>query len=520
MSSESSSITIKEQLIKYGYFPEQLPPCFCSESLFTSYSSLLSVKTDGNSECTTFSISKRSSGRRIMRIPNPEHQIRLIEFILKNQFELKNWCARAKYSQSNPFKSENEHYSDGFLDIPRLRDKLSIPSAFLANLRTRIRTSLGYKFVYRVDLSSFYDSIYTHTFEWATKGREQAKLDLFIKPKPLDLGAKLDKLVRNTNSLETAGIPTGPYTSRIISEVLLVAVDEKLAGLGLLFQRYVDDYEFYFKSEDELLKMQGQIANAFSAFRLHVNEQKTSVCVYPYHFTENIKETYNGHIKRYLESITDEEKKNALMFMFFKADSLFAAGQVGAYKYLLKLIKNYDFSDVWNFLEAFLVNVILIKPELTEYVFPIVINHVEFVTEEFKKGLLENLYSSARNGYHNEAQWLFWILRKICYEFSENELHSLLITTDDDVLRIFIIDYVSEYMSESEYLINSISELYLGYAKYSFRSEHWLFIYTCFEQQWFNYDLLTNVINVNKFANAMLDSNVSFYISPSCKKRS
>lgn len=513
------NIDISEQLIKFGYFPEQLPPCFSTESLFNSYSSLLAVKKDSNSECTTFTLSKNNSGRRMMRIPNPEHQIRLIEYILKNQLEIKSWCARSEYTLSNPFKAKNDIYSEGFLDIPRLRDKFDFPSAFLTNLRNKIRISLGYRFVYKVDLSSFYDSIYTHTIEWATKGRDQAKLDFFNHHHSADLGENLDKLVRNTNSLETAGIPTGPYTSRIISEILLVAVDEKLADLGLLFRRYVDDYEFYFKSEDELLRKQGPISNVFSSFRLKINEQKTSINVYPYHFTENFKETYSGLIARYKESASQEEKKNSLMFMFFKADSLFASGQIGAYKYLLKLIKNEDFSDVWSFMEAFLVNMILIKPQLTEYVFPIVVNHVEWITSKFKKGLVENLISSVSNCYHNEAQWLFWILRKICYTFSEDELNAILVT-NDDILKIFVIDYVSEFMSNSHCLTNYIAEIYLEYSQYSFRSEHWLFAYTCFEQKWFDYEILTKVITSNEFASAMLDSGVSFFISPSCKAES
>ena len=509
--------TFEEQLIKYGYFPEQLPPCFSSSTFFKHYKSLLSVDSQSYSECTEYSLSKKK-GRRVLRIPNPEHQIRLIDYILQNSFKLIILCSNTSHSQSNPFKTGSSPYTCGILDIPRLRDTFRVRSAFLNNLHYRIKYCLGYKYIYRIDLSSFYDSIYTHALEWATKGREQAKLELngYAKVNKSDIGYNLDLLVRKTNSRETSGIPTGPYTSRILSEILLVAVDKKLEELGLKFLRYVDDYEFYFKSEDELYRMQGQISNVFSSYRLHINEHKTKISVYPYHSTENLNVIFGTHYRHCKKASTKNKRIDALMFMFFKADSLFQAGEVGVYKYLLKFLKDGDFSDVWDIMESFLVNIILIKPELAEHVFPIVTNHLEYITDSFKNGLRDNLISSVQNSYHNEAQWLFWILRKVCYQFNVNELHELLTESDDDILRILIIDYIAEYKPKSAKLNNDISDLYTKYANYNFRSEHWLLIYTCYEQKWFDFEVFKSAIESNNFASAMLNKKVTFFLSPSC----
>jgi hypothetical protein len=262
--------------------------------------------------------------------------------------------------------------------------------------------------------------------------------------------------------------------------------------------------------------MQGQISNVFSGFRLHVNEHKTEICAYPYHFTENFHIIFKAHLRSFSRAKSTEKKKEALMFMFFKADSLYKSGQIGVYKYLLKFLKKRNFSDVWDLMESFLVNTILVKPELTEHVFPIVTNHLEYITDSFKRGLLANLISGVQNSYHNEAQWLFWILRKVCYSFTVNELHKILTESDDDILRILIIDYVAEYKPKSATLINDITELYTQYTSYDFRSEHWLLVYTCYEQKWFNFEVFKAAIENNKFASAMLDKKVTFFLSPSC----
>lgn len=173
-------ITIKEQLIKYGYFPEELPDCYTSEDLYDKFDNLILHASEKEwSECCNFTISKKSANRRQIRIPNPEQQIRLIEFLLNNKKEIKGFIDQSQYTQSNPFQESNFRYSDiDILDIPRLRNKFNLPSKYVVNIIEKVRASMGYKYKLKLDLSNFYDSIYTHTLEWASKGREKAKQDL------------------------------------------------------------------------------------------------------------------------------------------------------------------------------------------------------------------------------------------------------------------------------------------------------------------------------------------------------
>lgn len=115
-----SEVSLLEQLVRFGYFPEQLPPCFVSDSLFSNFCSLVPIRVNKSSECTTFTLSKKAGGRRIMHIPNPEHQVKLINYIIENHVEIKDFCCSSKHSLSNPFQGENSSYNASFLDIPRL----------------------------------------------------------------------------------------------------------------------------------------------------------------------------------------------------------------------------------------------------------------------------------------------------------------------------------------------------------------------------------------------------------------
>ena len=59
------------------------------------------------------------------------------------------------------------------------------------------------------------------------------------------LGDKLDRLVRKGQDNQTIGIPIGPDTSRILSEIIAVGIEKKFIDLSGLEEdrvfRYVDD---------------------------------------------------------------------------------------------------------------------------------------------------------------------------------------------------------------------------------------------------------------------------------------
>lgn len=506
-------ISLKEQLIEFGYFPEEIPDCFNSKDLYDKYEML---KNHANkkewSESTSFTISKKSNNRRQIKIPNPEQQILLIEYILNHKDEIKCFLEKSRNTQSNPFHYTKYKYSDvEFLDIPRLKNVLCLPSTYMDNIIEKVRSSMGYKYKLKLDLSNFYDSIYTHTLEWATKGREKAKKDLRKKRNTNDLGKELDAILRKTNANETSGIPIGPFTSRIISELLLVKVDAELSNLGFNFKRYVDDYEFYFKSEDEIINKNEIIRRTFYNYRLRINEQKTEVLKYPYNNNVDLNRVYDYYLKKLKKETDDKRCCMIVLNLFSKADEFYKNGQKGAYKYLFKMIAGTDFKNTWHQVEAFIINTILILPSLTQFAAVIVLNNLDKITEGFKFEILENLKNSCLNKYDNEAQWLFWLLMKIDYRFTVSDLELLFRTSEDSILNIMIIDYADKYKKSSKKLQVLIEEYYNKISQFSIYSEYWLVIYECYVNKWFDYRKLEPVIKKSKFFMELNKEGVLFY---------
>lgn len=506
-------IKIKEQLAGYGYFTDQIPGCFSSRDFYLKYDKLLPFADNKlNSECCFFTIAKNNIARRQIKIPNPEQQIKLIEFVINNEKKIKKFIEKSDYTQSNPFQSKSFTYGKvEFLDIPKLRDKFQIPSEFLHNIIQKVRISMGYKYKYKLDLSNYYDTIYTHAIEWATKGREQAKKDLASGKGKDDLGRQLDIFVRKTNSNETSGIPTGPYTSRIISEILLVRIDLELSAQKYKFTRYVDDYEFFFKSEDDIIRAQENIRQIFGNYRLRINEQKTQIVKYPYHTNVDMKRAFNYYLRKLGNSTSEQESQEIILNLFLKANELFEQGQKGTYKYLFKMIVNEDFTLVWKQVESFLINTILILPSLTQFAAEIILRNLDKLTTEFNLELLSNLNNSCVNHYHSEAQWLFWLLMKIEYKFSVAELKYLFENTDDTLFKIMLIYYIDKFKHSSKILEKLINDYYDYLTNFSIYSEYWLVIYECYSNKWFDWGKLKATVDRSNFFKKLNKEKVHFF---------
>ncbi len=506
-------ISLEEQLIKYGYFSEEMPDCFSSEDLYNEYETLKHYAKKGEwSECCTYTIAKKNHARRVMKIPNPEQQVMLIDYLMNNKKAIGDFINKSKNTQSNPFQVYNYEDTDiAILDIPRLKNSFRLPSSYVDGILEKIRASMGYKYKLKLDLSNFYDSIYTHTLEWVTKGRETAKKELRSQNKTKDLGKDLDKFVRKTNSNETSGIPTGPFTSRIISEFLLVKIDTELSKQGYKFKRYVDDYEFYFKSEDEIINKKEMLNQIFHNYRLQINEQKTEIIKYPYNNNVGINKIYSYYLKKLRTEVNDKNCRMIIVSLFSKADEFYKNGSKGAYKYLFKMLVNVDFKNTWDEVEAFIINTILIIPSLTRFAALIVLNNFNKITDDFKSELFENLKDSCTRKYDNEAQWLFWLLMKMGYEFKVADLEFLLKNSEDTILNIMIIYYADKHKPNSIILQKLIKKYYQKLSQFSIYSEYWLTVYECYVNKWFDYYIFESVINKSAFFVELNKRKVHFF---------
>lgn len=526
-------INLKEQLLKYGYFSEHVPPLFSTEVFSNYYDDLLNTGHKNSCECVSFTMPKNDSSRRSIKIPNPAKQIKLIEYLISEQSWLERLFDENIHSLSNPFYDLGEMYDNTLvLDIPGFRDEHPrlVKSTYIKNLKSKMDKSLGYKYCYKLDLANFYDNIYTHALEWAVVGREQAQRearDRSVKHR----GRSLDELIRYTNSNETSGIPTGPFTSRIISEVLLKKISEELEDLSnhieidFKFIHYVDDFEFYFRNESDFHKIKNKITEVFESYRLRINENKTKLIKYPYHTIRDIKREFEYYFDKY-DSSPDE---HTLRLLFFKADELTELGELGAYKYLYKmLIQKDSLVQNWSAIEPFLIGHLLIKPSISQYIVELIILQQErsqynLDLGKLKNELFINLNISLDSHLHNESQWLLWALIKLDYEFTENNLEELYKKCDDDVTKIMIIHTIYRLQKqECENLIQLLEMEVNSLKNLEFESSRWLIAHEWHMNEWLNHNELLVLYNGennrgsengrqgNAFFSEMKSKNISF----------
>jgi hypothetical protein len=100
-------------------------------------------------------------------------------------------------------------------------------------------------YVAAADIADFYPRIYQHRLEnviescaKTERGRDVARV-------------LAKKLIGNMSGNNSYGIPVGPYASRILAEAVLIDIDSYLASEGLDFIRWVDDYYFFTRTEQE-----------------------------------------------------------------------------------------------------------------------------------------------------------------------------------------------------------------------------------------------------------------------------
>src|SRR5690606_2080914 len=139
-----------------------------------------------------------------------------------------------------------------------------------------------------IDISKCFDSIYTHSIAWATKGKFISK-----ESKAKDtFESMFDRLMQRSNFNETNGIIVGNETSRIFAEIILQDVDKKvkqsLSELNIIesvdyeIRRYVDDYFIFASSTENCQKILNSIEDNLRAYKLFINKQKTKKTQKPF----------------------------------------------------------------------------------------------------------------------------------------------------------------------------------------------------------------------------------------------
>jgi len=486
---------ITKNLLKYGYFPEVLPQdLFNTKLLLKNYSFVKNKKENENSTpLMLISSSKNDTERRFLGLPHIETYIDLCKKIELNKEKIL-------------FKINNNENSQSKKIAPFNHSKYYSKSDFNKNKLEKIRYSMGYKYLLYIDISQFYENIYTHSITWALLGKKKAKAEYNKKTKEQSEEYKeadnLDIKLRAINNKETKGIPTGPLSSRVISELILAEVDSILRKEGFIFKRFVDDFSFYFRSKEEAQISINKIQKILYEFKLHINHQKLKIEKYPYSLSKNLKvelkETYKkGEYINFLENI----------------NVLFSNGAKGAYKYALKMISR-DIIPTNEIEEvvSMLLNIMLINPKLSYLVIKILNKNkvnINFI-KNYKKTLNLLIMDNIKLNNEEELIWLIYFAINFELKIEENNIIEIL-KSGLSFSIIIILDYIHLNKRFTENIKKEKEILRENLKKESIYGEKWLLLYEANFHDWIQG--LKDHINKSKFLEKLHKNKINFYKS-------
>jgi hypothetical protein len=254
-----------KDILDRGFLPQELPPPFNSLSLgkFAESRSSSALPFDVSQHKTSrseiYNLARAGSFRRELAILNPVHYALLVECIVANWKDITK-LVKSRISLTTPTPT-----ADGRA-ISRLHPLDILP-------RRRAETRSHGAFLLKADVARFYPSVYTHSIPWAVHGKAFSKTNRDSRY----WGNKLDFLVRNCQDGQTNGIPVGPDTSLVISELVLARIDGILGRRRIQGLRYIDDYELTFKSEEQALEARSILQEALLEFELDLSTSKTLI---------------------------------------------------------------------------------------------------------------------------------------------------------------------------------------------------------------------------------------------------
>ena len=252
----------------------------------------------------TYKIRKDEASVRTLSLLHPRSQVSFVELYKTYGDQIVFSCLKSSFSIRRPGGVASKYYTKSENDnIKKFRSDNVVVSA--TESRHRYLSSyfsyFGYTRLYRffesydflqleqqyssfwsIDISRFFDSIYTHSITWALKTKEFSKANSSVKN---TFGAVFDRLMQASNYNETAGIVIGPEVCRIFAEIIFQQIDrdveEEVAKIGLVLgrdyavRRYVDDIFVFAISEDFAQQVYRSIESNAKKYKLNINKAKT-----------------------------------------------------------------------------------------------------------------------------------------------------------------------------------------------------------------------------------------------------
>lgn len=461
-SNEISKDELLEGLLGYGMFPEKVPPIFTSEAL---YEYCIANGYDWLDKKEHSAISYESmrniSIPRILSIPYPTTYINQCKFISDKWDDIQQYFRER--TESNSFKKSQIH-------IRKIHDKKQLFEMNYKDFDSKYglletEISIGAKYVVKADISNCFPSIYTHAISWSLAGIEEAKRNQKDNSKWYN---QLDFYTRALKDNETHGVLIGPHSSNLISEIILVAVDNELQQYN--YTRCIDDYTCFVSSQQKAENFLIDLANALKKYDLLLNHKKTEIIKLPvssedywvtslksFQIPNEISVTF---LRRYLNTAIDLANKT---------------GNMAVMNFVIKTLSTKSFRPLaLGYYTNIIHNLLLLFP----YLLPIIEDNV-FIPLNIDTGRIEKI---ANDIYEDGSKYSrfegmsYAIYYSIKYNFQlRNDLIDKVKLKEDCIFMLLSylhdIKYLRGVKQQYKDIANEIQNDYISKDKF------WLFIY-------------------------------------------
>ena len=260
----------------------------------------------------TYRILHKPNKYRELAIINPVNQIQMVHFYQQYSSLMLYYTNLDRFSLRHPSKVACFFYYKDKLHhelLGRKTDKVELFFNEYDNLRSFFsykrynniykfyedyryqRAEKKFLYLYKFDIQSCFDSIYTHSIAWATGGGRDFYKQNFCG-NDNTFASKWDKLMELMNYNETNGIVIGPEFSRIFAEVILQYIDKQVESdlqkegynynKDYVCYRYVDDFFLFFNKKEVQEKAMMLFTNQLKEFKLSINSEKTVLMERPF----------------------------------------------------------------------------------------------------------------------------------------------------------------------------------------------------------------------------------------------
>ena len=455
---------LKDKLIRKGYFPENLPPSFSTDSIADYFQdnpaqSYLTTKVGTKPyQFATYNSSKRGISRRVFSVIHPGTAHDLAQFVSSNWGDLEGFFSKSKYSLSVP-------------DYDEEAERALVISSFNTIQQEKISRLSPFRFIVTTDIARFYHSIYTHSIPWAYYGKEYAKSTYRRYRRP---SAKLpfdeaDAIIRNGQDGQTIGIPVGPDVSRVFAELIGTAIDfefkRRIGEVECAVLRYIDDVWIGVNSHADAEKALACYQSAVREFELDVNESKTGIYSENFSFLDSWPIEIAEELEQVKNPLWRKNSKDRLRATLETSFSMAVKhNDEGVLKYTLRCIDRNQIGDKhWEVVEPFLKRVSVHYGHTIDYVARILVyRHLKWRDLDVKgwRTILEKILDYHGSlGHDSEVCWLVYLNKilglKIHDKVAENivsncgalSVLAVLNSVDDGLVDRTIFENVWEHIS-------------------------------------------------------------------------